>query len=46
MTEISTESYEKINGKMNNLLKNFKILHDKLKNDEENILKLKKHVAF
>ena len=40
MTEISPESHGKINGKMNNLLKNFKLLHEKQKNGDENILKL------
>ena len=46
MTEISPEFHEEINGTMNNLLKNFKLLHEKQKNGDENILKLEKHVAF
>ena len=44
MTDITQESYEAIARKINNLLRNFKLINDKQKKSEEKILNLEKNV--
>ena len=46
MSDIKPEMYEVIAGKINNLLKNFKLLNEKHKNSEAIIEKLEKKVEF
>ena len=45
MTDITKGAYEAIAGKINNLLKNFKLLHEKEKNSEAKTLNLEKQVG-
>ena len=44
MTEVSKECFDKMEAKMENIMKNFKILHNKQKNNEEKIANLEKYV--